>query len=78
MQTVAWAPDGKRIASGGGSAFGGGDTTVQVWDPTNGGNIFTYRGHTTKGVNSITWSPASRYVVSGSDDKTVQVWQPKP
>ena len=77
VEALAWSPDGKRIASGGGSAFGGGDTTVQVWDPTNGGNVFTYRGHTTKGVNAIAWSPDSRYIVSGSDDKTVQVWQPK-
>ncbi len=73
---AAWSPDGKRIASGGGAAFGGGDDSVQVWDALNGGHVFTYRGHT-NGVNAISWSPDSRYVVSGSDDKTVQVWQPK-
>jgi eukaryotic-like serine/threonine-protein kinase len=35
--------------------------------------LYTYRGHTDR-VNAIAWSPDGTYVVSGSADKTVQVW----
>src|SRR6266571_3582979 len=36
---VAWSPDGKRIASA------SVDKTVQVWDASNGGHVYTYLGH---------------------------------
>jgi WD40 repeat protein len=69
--SLAWSPDGKRIASG---SY---DDTVQVWDPTNPkATAYTYNGHTDN-VYSISWSPDGRYIVSASSDKTVQVWQPK-
>ena len=61
---------------GGGAAFGHGDNSVQVWDALTGGNVFTNRGHTSD-VNGIAWSPDSKYIVSASNDKTAQVWQPK-
>ena len=67
VQTVAWSPDGKRIASG------SDDKTVQVWDAADGGHGFTYRGHSQK-VQTVAWSPDGKRIASGSDDKTVQVW----
>ena len=67
VHTVAWSPDGRRIASG--SA----DKTVQVWDVAEGVNIYTYRGHS-KPVLAVAWSPDGRRIASGSADKTVQVW----
>jgi len=36
VNTVAWSPDGRRIASC------SNDQTVQVWDATDGSHIFTY------------------------------------
>ena len=30
-----------------------------------------------EGASYAFWSPDSRYIVSGSDDKTLEVWQPK-
>lgn len=36
---MAWAPDGKQIASA------SGDKTVQVWNAADGSHIFTYHGH---------------------------------
>ena len=65
--SIAWSPDGKRIASG------SKDGTVQVWDATSGRHIFTYRGHTAS-VKAVVWSPDGSYIASAGDDHTVQVW----
>jgi hypothetical protein len=65
--SVAWSPDGRRIASG------SWDKTVQVWDAANGGNVYTYRGHSDQ-VTAVAWSPDGKRIASGSGDDTVQVW----
>ena len=59
-------------------ASGGADSTVQLWDASNGQNIFTYRGHQA-GVNGLALIQHSSYstselIASASDDGTVQVW----
>jgi WD40 repeat protein len=64
---VAWSPDGKRIASG------STDHTVQIWNATDGSNVFTYQGHA-HAVFSVAWSPDGKRIASGSFDHTVQVW----
>ncbi len=69
VTTVAWSPDGKRIASG------SEDKSVQVWNAETGEWTFSYFGHSNV-ITSVAWSPDSRYIVSGSADGTVQVWLP--
>jgi len=65
--SVAWSPNGKRIASG------WQDKTARVWDATTGHNVLPYNGHSGF-VKSVAWSPDSAYIASGSEDMTVRVW----
>lgn len=67
VDVIAWSPDSKRIASG------GGDKTVQVWEAAKGSHILTYREHT-EGVYGLAWSPDGAQIASGSFDKMVRVW----
>src|SRR5713226_6388828 len=64
---VAWSPNGSLIASG------NADGTVQVWNATTGGPIYTYRGHYSD-VHAVAWSPSGLRLASASTDGTVQVW----
>jgi WD40 repeat protein len=68
VATVAWSPDGRRIASG------SSDRTVQVWDAANGSHPFTYQDHTTT-VLAVAWSFDSKRIVSCDDAGIVKVWQ---
>ena len=64
--SVAWSPDGRRIA------FGSIDTTVQVWNVSTARPMLIYRGHTDI-VLALAWSPDSTEIASASVD--MRVWQ---
>jgi WD40 repeat protein len=65
---VAYRCDGRRLAS---ASF---DETVKVWDPINGQEVRTLRGHTDR-VLSVAYSPDGKLLASGSADSTVRVWE---
>lgn len=46
---------------------------MQIMDAATGKQLYTYRGHTDRG-SSVSWSPDGKFIVSGSWDKTAQVW----
>ena len=67
--TVAWSPDSKRIASGGGPF----DDTVQICDSTTGKLLSSYHG--TSAVNQLAWSPNGKLIATGRGDYSVQILQ---
>jgi WD40 repeat protein len=73
VRSVAFAPDGRRIASGSGGIFGSHDNTVRVWDAASGAELARLVGHE-RSVNSVAFAPDGRRVASGSGDDTVRVW----
>lgn len=51
----------------------GADGAIKIWDTLSGKLIHTFEGHLA-GVSTIAWSPDGATIASGSDDKTIRLW----
>lgn len=49
------------------------DATIKIWHASTGELFQTLEGHLA-GISTISWSPDSRYLASGSDDKIIRIW----
>ncbi|KAF7982115.1 hypothetical protein HWV62_29831 [Athelia sp. TMB] len=68
VKSVAFSPDGRRIASG------SDDQSIRVWDAETCTLIAgPFVGHTGR-VESVAFSPDGQRIVSGSDDQSVRLW----
>ena len=68
VNSVAFSPNGKILASG------NGDGTIKLWD-VNTGLIKHILTEHTGGVGSVSFSPDGRTLASGSGDKTIRLWK---
>lgn len=69
--SVAFSPDGRRLASA------GHDRIVQLWDTTSGREVLSLRDHTDM-VGRVLFSPDGQRLASASADGTVRVWNASP
>jgi WD40 repeat protein len=67
---VAYSPDGKTLASGGGWE---GDRTIKLWNVQRGKEQATLDGHT-DGVRCVAFSPDGKTLASGGYDYTIKLW----
>jgi WD40 repeat protein len=68
VQTIAFSPDGRSLASG------GVDQVVRVWDVETGQEVRIFRGHTGS-VRRLAYHPDGTRIASGDDGGVIKVWE---
>jgi WD40 repeat protein len=69
VNSVAYSPDGKRIAS---ASY---DHTVRLWNTSTYEQVLILKGHSGYVYNAL-FSPDGRRIASGSVDGTLKLWEP--
>ena len=64
---ISFHPNGRAIATA------NADKTIKIFDLTSGELLKTLTGHSSE-VNAVTYSPDGKYIVSGSRDNSVKLW----
>jgi WD40 repeat protein len=68
VTTVAFSPDGKRLASGSWD-----DYTIRVWETATARPRHVLSGHRSY-IRSVLFSPDGHTIISGGGDNTVRLW----
>jgi len=71
--SVAFSPDGRRLASASGDWITLADGEVKVWDVRTGAELLVLGGHITS-VWSVAFSPDGRRLATAGMDQTVKLW----
>jgi len=72
VDSVAWSPDGRWLASGGEDNRGEKDKALILWDLDTEEGI-PLAGHTTD-VNGVAFSPDGKVLASGDEEGTIMLW----
>jgi WD40 repeat protein/class 3 adenylate cyclase/energy-coupling factor transporter ATP-binding protein EcfA2 len=67
VNSIAWSPDGRRIATG------GNESSARIWDGQTGRSQLELLGMEGP-VISVDWSPDGERLLTGSSDGTARVW----
>jgi WD40 repeat protein len=76
VNSVSFSRDGKRIVSGGAAIQNQGVHAmgeVTLWDSATSQQVWTITGHNHV-VESVAYSPDGKWIVSGSDDRSLKIW----
>ncbi len=73
LETVAFSPDGRHLATVGGLIAVHPDREIKIWDAHTGREIQSLRGHV-GGLRSVAFSPDGRRLASCGLDQTVKLW----
>jgi WD40 repeat protein len=79
VNSVCFSPEGKFVLSSGGEIDNNHlykyiDCTIRLWEVATGKEIMKYEGHT-KTIESVCFSTNGRYILSGSSDMTIFLWE---
>ena len=66
--SISIAPCGYYFASA------GSDSTARLWCTDRPTPVRVFSGHFNQNVNCVSWHPNCNLIVTGSDDKTVRMW----
>jgi WD40 repeat protein len=69
--SMAWSPDGMRLASAGGGREGG---KLFVWEVQSGERVRTLVGHP-GAASAVAWSPSGELLISGGSDGKLRWWE---
>jgi WD40 repeat protein len=68
VYSVAWAGNGRRIASA------GGDGTIRIWDAATGHELLSFHHPDERPFFATAWSPDSRRLAGGDNQGEVFIW----
>ncbi len=73
VYSIAFSPDGRRLAVGAGNRKQGAPGTITLWNRVDGKQRQQRNAHAQR-VESVAFSPDGRRLASGSRDGTIKLW----